>query len=108
MRACSEASKANESSGTAGTTGLLNLPDDVLWLVLRREVCAYFGFPIYEYRQGGIGYRKHGPLITFVLGLAHIHPKFYRCIHKRLVWHKTCGIDGWDFIKGSFTKSQTA
>lgn len=87
---------------------VLDLPDDVLWLVLREVIYSNTRdhYILFEYREGSRGYYKTGPLAFIVSRLAHTHQKFRRCIRRRCIWHKTNFVDGWDFIQGSFTKYQ--
>lgn len=76
-----------------------DVPDDVLWLVLRKVIYIDASASVHEYQRNVVGYRVHGRIAKIVLRLAHTHPKFRRCIRRRCIWHST---GAWDFVRGSF------
>jgi hypothetical protein len=90
---------------SAGPTGILDLPMDILWLILR-DVLNYRMYLRYvmEYEVGVRGYNIIGGTggLTCILNMiSSVHPAFRRCIKRQCVWHNTFDFKGWDFKKGS-------
>ena len=99
-------------------TTILHLPIDVLWLILKEVIIEeYKNFKgigktsrderleLHEmsYHEGYIGQHPKSPLAsTLLYPLMEIHPNFAKAIRKKIIWHKTWGITGWDFKPGVF------
>jgi hypothetical protein len=99
-------------------SGLLDLPDDVLWMILRQYLHLTFGNRrVYEYIRGIYGYpisryddgrgdtnasTFHYTVTSTIIDTASIHPKIDRCLRKRCIWHKVKRGLGWDFKFGSY------
>jgi hypothetical protein len=83
------------------TVGILDLPMDILWLILRDALNLRYGL---EYQAGVLGYNIIGSAGGFIYTLnriSSVHPAFRRCIKRQCVWHNTFDFKGWDFKKGS-------